>query len=137
MTVPLVFFAQIYSPSRRLRLHGLPALAMEAAKTIEGYAKVVLPMIPRDIEDMAPGEGFVGQKGLCKVGSSSHLFPLFLYPPCQPSSSSSCSPSCSFRRLPLFCLPLPSLAPFPFPHPLWSSSCACFYSFFWGASSSE
>jgi hypothetical protein len=50
-----------------LRLKGLPGLAMEAAKTIEGYAKLVLPMLPRDIEDMAPGEGFVGQKGLHKV----------------------------------------------------------------------
>ncbi len=61
---------QLFSPSRRLRLQGLPGLAMEAAKTIEGYAKLILPRIPRDIEDMAPGEGFVGQKGLCKVSFS-------------------------------------------------------------------
>jgi hypothetical protein len=58
---------QVFSPSRMLRFKGLPGLAMEAAKTIEGYAKLILPMLPRDIEDMAPGEGFVGQKGLHKV----------------------------------------------------------------------
>eukprot|EP00884_Botryococcus_braunii_P018802 jgi/Botrbrau1/5605/Bobra.97_2s0028.1 len=71
---------KVFSPSRMLRLKGLPGLAMEAAKTIEGYAKLILPMLPRDIEDMAPGEGFVGQKGLHKVAaycdenSEKHVF---------------------------------------------------------------